>query len=86
MVIVPKKYGRWRICVDYKPLNVATKANHYPLPYMDDILDRVAGHEMYSLCDGYSIYFQIAIAPEDQMKTPLSLLGIAFATNKCLLD
>ena len=36
---------------------------------MDDILDRVAGHEMYSLCDGYSAYFQIAIAPEDQVKT-----------------
>ena len=69
VVIVPKKDGRWRICVDYKPLNAVTKANHYPLPHMDDILDRVAGHEMYSLCDGYFGYFLITIALKDQVKT-----------------
>ena len=69
MIIVPKKDGKWRICVDYKPLNAATRANHYPLPHIDDILDRVAGHQMYSLCDGYSSYFQIDIAPEDRVKT-----------------
>ena len=51
--------------MDYKLLNVATKSNYYPLPFVDDIVDEVAGYESYSVCDGYSKYFQIAIAKED---------------------
>ena len=54
VVIIPKHTGGWRVCVDYKPLNVATKSNHYPLPFVDDILDEVAKYEGYSVCDGYS--------------------------------
>ena len=46
-------------------LNAITKSNHYPLSHIDDILDRVAGHEMYSICDGYLGYFQNFIAPKD---------------------
>ena len=57
------------MCEDYKPLHAATKSNHYPLPFLDDILDEVAGYESYSVCDGCSRYFQIAIAEEDQIKT-----------------
>ena len=55
--------------MDYKPLNAVTKSNHYRLPHIDDILDRVVGDEMYSISDGYSGYFQIFIAPKDQLKT-----------------
>ena len=69
IVVVPKKNGKWRVCVDYKPLNAATKRDHFPLPFQDEILDEIAGHEMYSVCDGYSGYFQIRIAEEDQKKT-----------------
>ena len=67
-MVTPKKDGRWRICVDFKPLNKATKKDPYPLPFIDQILDSVAGHERYSICDGYSGYFQLKIATKDQKK------------------
>ena len=57
VVVTPKKNGKWRICVDYKPLNAATKRDHFPLPFQDEILNEVAGHETYTVCDGYSGYF-----------------------------
>ncbi|KAL4273752.1 hypothetical protein GQ457_13G015170 [Hibiscus cannabinus] len=59
----------WRICMDYRKLNKATKKDHFPLPFIDQMLDRLAGKEFYCLLDGYSRYNQIAIAPEDQEKT-----------------
>ena len=69
MVVTPKKNGKWRVCVDYKPLNAATKRDHFPLSFQDEILNEVAGHERYTVCDGYLGYFQISIAEEDQKKT-----------------
>ncbi|MCO5591846.1 hypothetical protein L7F22_045839 [Adiantum nelumboides] len=58
------------VCVDYKPLNAATKRDHFPLPFQDEILNEVAGYECYTVCDGgYSGYFQIRIAKEYQKKT-----------------
>lgn len=69
MVIVPKKGGKWRICVDYKALNKVTKKDRQPLPFIDELLDKVAGHQMYSFCDGYSGYHQIKIRDEDVHKT-----------------
>ena len=68
VVVTPKKNGKWRVFVDYKPLNTATKRDHFPLPFQDEILNEVAGHERYTVCDGYSGYFQISIAEEDQKK------------------
>ena len=59
----------WRICIDYRKLNKATRKDHFPLPFLDQMLDRLAGHEYYCFLDGYSGYNQIAIAPEDQEKT-----------------
>ncbi|MCO5574719.1 hypothetical protein L7F22_028509 [Adiantum nelumboides] len=69
IVVTPKKNGKWRVCVDYKPLNAATKRDHFPLPFQDEILNEVARYERYTVCDGYSGYFQIRIAEEDQKKT-----------------
>ncbi|MCO5567967.1 hypothetical protein L7F22_021663 [Adiantum nelumboides] len=69
VVVTPKKNGKWRVCVDYKPLNAATKRDHFPLPFQDEILNEVAGHERYTVCDSYSGYYQIRIAEEDQHKT-----------------
>ena len=59
MIVVPKKNGKWRICVYFKPLNAATKRDHFPLPLegQDEILNEVAGYERYTMCDGYSGYF-----------------------------
>ena len=59
----------WRICIDYRKLNKATRKDHFPLPFLDQMLDRLAGHEYYCFLDGYSGYNQIAIALEDQEKT-----------------
>ena len=42
VVVTPKKNGKWRVCVDYKPLNAATKRDHFPLPFQDEILNEVA--------------------------------------------
>ena len=69
VVVIPKKNGKWQVCVDYRRLNAATKRDHFPLPFQDEILNEVAGHERYTVCDGYSGYFQIRIAEEDQRKT-----------------
>ncbi|RYA37614.1 reverse transcriptase family protein, partial [Enterobacter cloacae complex sp. 2DZ2F2B] len=69
VVVTPKKNGKWRVCVDYKPLNAGTKRDHFSLPFQEEILNEVAGHECYTVCDGYSGYFQIGIALEDQLKT-----------------
>ena len=54
----------WRVCMDYRKLNKATRKDHFPLPYIDQMLDRLAGHQYYCLLDGFSGYNQIAIAPE----------------------
>ncbi|KAJ6969900.1 hypothetical protein NC653_034455 [Populus alba x Populus x berolinensis] len=52
----------WRMCIDYRKLNSMTIKDHFPLPLMDKILERVAGHEFYCFLDGYSGYNQIEIA------------------------
>ena len=55
----------WRICIDYRKLNKATRKVHFPLSFLDQMLDMLAGHEYYCFLDGYSGYNQIAIAPKD---------------------
>ena len=59
----------WRVCIDYRKLNTATRKDHFPLPFIDQMLDKLAGHPHFYFLDGYSGYNQIAIAPEDQEKT-----------------
>ena len=59
----------WRVCMDYRKLNKATRKDHFPLPFIDQMLDRLAGKEFFCFLDGYSGYNQISIAPEDQEKT-----------------
>ena len=58
----------WRVCIDYRKLNTTTRKDHYPLYFIDQILDRLVGHPHYCFLDGYSGYNQIVIAPEDQEK------------------
>ncbi|KAD4887896.1 hypothetical protein E3N88_19968 [Mikania micrantha] len=56
----------WRVCIDYRKLNNATKKDHFPLPFIDQMLERLLGKTYYCFLDGFSGYFQIPIAPEDQ--------------------
>nr|GEW03984.1 reverse transcriptase domain-containing protein [Tanacetum cinerariifolium] len=60
---------RWRVCIDYQKLNEATRKDHFPLPFMDQMLERLVGNEYYCFLDGFSCYFQIPIDPKDQEKT-----------------
>ena len=55
----------WCVCINYTNLNKATRKDHFSLPFIDQMLDRLAGYEYYCFLDGYSGYNQIAIAPED---------------------
>ncbi|GJY32314.1 reverse transcriptase domain-containing protein [Tanacetum coccineum] len=59
----------WRVCIDYRKLNAATQKDHFPLPFMDQMLERLAGNEFYFFLDGFSRYFQIPIDPQDMEKT-----------------
>ena len=59
----------WRVCIDYRKLNAATRKDHFPLPFIDQMLERLAGRSHYCFLDGYSGYNQIANALEDQEKT-----------------
>jgi len=72
------------ICIDYKKLNTATRKVHFPLPFIDQMLERLAGHEYYSFLDGYSGYNQIPIASEDQKKTTFTCPFRTFAYAECL--
>ena len=69
LVLVPKKNGKWRICVDYRELNKATKKDHFPLPFIDQVLDGLTGKKLFSFLDGFSEYNQSQIYLQDQDKT-----------------
>nr|GEV71426.1 reverse transcriptase domain-containing protein [Tanacetum cinerariifolium] len=59
----------WRVCIDYCKLNEATSKDHFPLPFMDQMLERLTGNKYFCFLDGFSGYFQISIDPMDQEKT-----------------
>ena len=59
----------WRVCIDYRRLNEVKRKDHFPLPFVDQILGKISGHPFYCFLDGYSDYFQIEIAAKDQEKT-----------------
>ncbi|KAI5336096.1 hypothetical protein L3X38_026230 [Prunus dulcis] len=59
----------WRVCIDYRKPNTVTRKDHFPLLFIDQMLERLAGHAYYCFLYGYSGYNQIPIAPEDQEKT-----------------
>ncbi|RVW58785.1 Retrovirus-related Pol polyprotein from transposon 17.6 [Vitis vinifera] len=75
----------WRVCIDYRRLNSVTRKDHFPLPFMDQVLERVSGHPFYFFLDGYSGYFQIEIDLEDQEKTTFTCPFGTFAIGECPL-
>ncbi|XP_052736574.1 uncharacterized protein LOC128197812 [Vigna angularis] len=72
----------WRMCIDYRKLNKATRKDHFPLPFMDQMLERLAGQAFYCFLDGYSSYNQIAVDPKDQEKTAFTCPFGIFAYRK----
>ncbi|WVZ80324.1 hypothetical protein U9M48_027810 [Paspalum notatum var. saurae] len=72
----------WRMCIDYRKLNAATKKDHFPLPFIDEMLERLAKHSFFYYLDGYSEYHQILIHPEDQSKTTFTFPYGTFAYKR----
>ncbi|GJU97255.1 reverse transcriptase domain-containing protein [Tanacetum coccineum] len=72
----------WRVCIDYRKLNEATRKDHFPLPFMDQMLERLAGNQFYCFLDGFSGYFQIPIDPKDQEKTTFTCPYGTFAYRR----
>ncbi|GKC15508.1 putative nucleotidyltransferase, ribonuclease H [Tanacetum coccineum] len=72
----------WRVCIDYRKLNNATRKDHFPLPFIDQMLERLAGHGYYYFLDSFSGYFQIPITPEDQEKTTFTCPYETFAYKR----
>nr|GEW53265.1 hypothetical protein [Tanacetum cinerariifolium] len=58
----------WRVCIDYRKLNNVTRKDHFPLMFINQMIERLAGHEYYCFLDWFSGYFQIPIAPKHQEK------------------
>ena len=71
MVVQPKKHDstKLRICVDFREMNKFTLTDPFPTPFVDEILNKVIGHECYSFTDGFSRYNQVSIGKEDKKKT-----------------
>ena len=69
VVVVPKKGGKWRVCVDYTDLNDACPKDSFPLPRIDQIVDASSGHGMLSFLDAFSGYHQIPMYLPDAEKT-----------------
>ena len=75
IVVTPKKNGKWWVCIDYQLLNQATKRDHFPFPFQDQILNNLAGHEKYMICDGYSRYLKFVSMRKTKTRLLSSLLG-----------
>ncbi|XP_048621486.1 uncharacterized protein LOC125591380 [Brassica napus] len=71
-----------RMCIDYRKLNSASRKDHFPLPFIDQMLERLAKHPYYCFLDGYSGFFQIPIHPNDQEKTTFTCPYGTFAYRR----
>ncbi|CAN6573221.1 unnamed protein product [Malus baccata var. baccata] len=76
----------WRVCIDYRKLNATTRKDHFPLPFIDQMLERLAGYAFYCFLDGYFGYNQIVITPEDQEKATFTCPFGTFAYRRMPFD
>ena len=85
--LIPQRtITRWRMCIDYQKHNKATKKDHFPLPFTDEILERLVNHSFFCFLDGYLGYHQISIHQDDQSKTTFICPMELMFTIECLLD
>ena len=87
IVLVPKKDGSLRLCIDYRKLNSVTEPDAYPIPRVDDMLDSLSGCSWFTCLDLASGYWQIAMDEEDKAKTafttPLGLFEFSVMPMGC---
>ena len=81
-LILTRTMIRWRVCIDYRKLNTATRKDYYPLPFIDQMLDKLVRHSHYCFLDGYSGYNKIAIALEDKEKSTFTCPYDTFAFRR----
>nr|GEV67892.1 reverse transcriptase domain-containing protein [Tanacetum cinerariifolium] len=81
-LIYPISDSPWRVCINYRKLNEATCKDHFPLPFMDHMLERLAGNQYYDFLDGFSGYFQIPIDLKDYKKTTFTFPYEMFAYRR----
>ncbi|KAF8109753.1 hypothetical protein N665_0092s0025 [Sinapis alba] len=68
-VVVKKKNGKWRVCIDFTDLNKACPKDSFPLPHIDQMVESTSGNELLSFMDAFSGYNQIMMHPDDREKT-----------------
>eukprot|EP00253_Pinus_taeda_P003432 PITA_03432 len=73
LVVVRKKSGEIRLCVDFRNLNKCSKKDNYPLPKMEHLLQKVSGAKVTSFIDGFSGFNQVVVHPDDQEKTAFTI-------------
>ena len=71
-ILVKKKDGSWRLCIDYRKLNSVTKNDAHPLPRVEDIFDTLAGSKFFTTLDLAMGYHQVELHPDDREKTAFS--------------
>ena len=82
LVVVRKKNGDIRICIDFRNLNKASQKDNFPLPTTEKILQSVAGSELMSFLNGFSGYNQIMVHPDDRLKTTFRTKRGTYAYQK----
>nr|GFA52499.1 reverse transcriptase domain-containing protein [Tanacetum cinerariifolium] len=75
----------WRVCIDYRKINEATRKDHFPLPFMDQMLERLAGNEYYCFLDGFSATFRFPSTQKTKKKPRLHVPIELLLTNACRL-
>ncbi|RDX95143.1 hypothetical protein CR513_22380, partial [Mucuna pruriens] len=81
--LVPTRIqNSWRVYIDYRRLNQVTRKDHFSLPFIDQVLEKLSGKSHYYFLDGFSGYMQIHITPEDQHKTTFTCPFGTFAYTR----
>jgi hypothetical protein len=84
LVLVNKKQGTIRVCVDYRDINKACPKDNFPTPFVDQIVDDCAGSEIFSLMDGFSAIIRLTFYPRINTKLLSFVLGVPSPTGNYL--